>query len=209
MLKLFVLLSLTETPFKVHLEKLSLEQKSKDLQSYLVPLEIALKNSTVQSEQRCPRLLPNPGNSAIHDYAGWVSEFCQEAPEVERECPLSPDPCFLLALCFWVLTLLSLTAVVKQWCLTWTLCRALWGQLRELETSLDEVNEYVERLQRRKAFSHWLADTAAERIEEEVALHRHERPVQAVFSFLTACRISEACRLAQKSGEWRVIRILQ
>lgn len=174
--------SFTETPFKVHLEKLSLEQKSKDLQSYLIPLEIALKNSTVQSEQRCPRLLPNPGNSAIHDYAGWVSEFCQEAPEVEP--------------------------VVKQWCLTWTLCRALWGQLRELETSLDEVNEYVERLQRRKAFSHWLADTAAERIEEEVALHRHERPVQAVFSFLTACRISEACRLAQKSGDHRLAMLL-
>lgn len=173
--------SLTETPFKVHLEKLSLEQKSKDLQSYLIPLEIALKNSTVHSE-RCPRLLPNPGNAAIHDYAGWVSDFCQESPQVEP--------------------------VVKRWALTWTLCKALWGQLRELESSLDEANEYVERLQRRKAFSHWLADTAAERIEEEVALHRHERPVQAVFSFLTGCRISEACRLAQKSGDHRLAMLL-
>ncbi|XP_069825440.1 nuclear pore complex protein Nup98-Nup96 isoform X2 [Dendropsophus ebraccatus] len=172
--------SLTETPFKIYLEKLSLEQKSRDLQSYLMPLEIALKNSTVQAE-RCPHLVPNPGNSAIHDYAGWASEFCQES---------------------------SMEPVVKQWCLTWTLCKALWGQLRELESSLDEANEYVERLQRRKAFSHWLAETAAERIEEEVALHRHERPIEAVFSFLTGCRISEACRLAQKSSDHRLAMLL-
>ncbi|XP_040282604.1 nuclear pore complex protein Nup98-Nup96 isoform X1 [Bufo bufo] len=173
--------SLTETPFKVHLEKLSLEEKTTDLQSYLIPLEIALKNSTVQSE-RCPRLVPNPGNSAIHDYAGWVGEFCAEPAHVEP--------------------------VVKQWCLTWTLCKALWGRLRELETGLDDLNEYVERLHRRKAFSHWLAETAAERIEEEAALHLHERPVQAVFSFLTGCRISEACRLAQKSGDHRLAMLL-
>ncbi|KAG8544950.1 hypothetical protein GDO81_021581 [Engystomops pustulosus] len=173
--------SLTETPFKVHLEKLSLEQKSKDLQSYLMPLEIALKNSTVQIAH-CPRLMPNPGNSAIHDYAGWASDFCQESSQVE--------------------------SVVKQWCLTWTLCKALWGRLQELETGLDETNEYVERLQRRRAFSHWLAETAAEHIEEEVALHRHERPVEAVFSFLTGCRISEACRLAQKSGDHRLAMLL-
>ncbi|KAM3934269.1 nuclear pore complex protein Nup98-Nup96 [Leptodactylus fuscus] len=173
--------SLTETPFKVHLEKLSLEQKSKDLQSYLIPLEIALKNSTVQSE-RCPHLVPNPGNSAIHDYAGWASEFCQEPAQVEP--------------------------VVKQWCLTWMLCKALWGRLRELESGLDDGNEYVERLQRRKAFSHWLAETAAERIEEETTLHRHERPVEAVFSFLTGCRISEACLLAQKAGDHRLAMLL-
>ncbi|KAM4046585.1 LOW QUALITY PROTEIN: nuclear pore complex protein Nup98-Nup96 [Anomaloglossus baeobatrachus] len=171
--------SLAESPFKVHLEKLSLEQRGRDLQSYLIPLEIALKNSSVQSD-RCPRLVPNPGNAAIHDYAGWASEFCQESVE----------------------------PVVKQWCLTWTLCQALWGQLRELEARLDDDNKYVERLQRRKAFSHWLADTAAEHIEEEVALHRHERPIQAVFSFLTGCRISEACQLAQKSGDHRLAMLL-
>ncbi|XP_066444628.1 nuclear pore complex protein Nup98-Nup96 isoform X2 [Eleutherodactylus coqui] len=173
--------SFTETPFKVHLEKLSLERKSPDLQSYLIPLEIALKNSTVQSDH-CPRLVPNHGNAAIHDYAGWVNDFCQESAQVEP--------------------------VVKQWCLTWALCKALWGQLRELETSLGETNEYVERLQRRKAFSHWLAETAAERIEEEVALHCHERPIEAVFSFLTGCRISEACRLAQRSGDHRLAMLL-
>ncbi|XP_069615683.1 nuclear pore complex protein Nup98-Nup96 [Ranitomeya imitator] len=171
--------SLTETPFKVHMEALSLEQKSRDLQSYLIPLEIALRNSSVQKDG-CPRLVPNPGNAAIHDYAGWASKFCQECSE----------------------------PVVKQWSLTWALCQALWGQLRELEVRLDDANEYVEQLQRRKAFSHWLADTAAGRIEDEVALHLHERPIQAVFSFLTGCRISEACRLAQKCGDHRLAILL-
>lgn len=170
-----------ESPFKVHLEKLSLEEKGKDLQSYLIPLEIELKNSTIKPEP-CPLLIPNPGFAAIHDYAGWVSEECQEPSEME--------------------------AVVKQWCLTWTMCKALWGQLRELEASLDETNQYVERLQRRKAFSHWLAETAVDRIESEVVMHQKERPIEAVFSYLTGCRISEACRLAQRSGDHRLSMML-
>ncbi|KAM9319705.1 LOW QUALITY PROTEIN: nuclear pore complex protein Nup98-Nup96 [Gastrophryne carolinensis] len=173
--------ALVESPFKIHLEKLSLEEKGKDLQSYLIPLEIELKNSTVEAEA-CPRLVPNPGFAAIHDYAGWVGEAWQE--------------------------LSSLEPVIKQWRLTWTMCKALWGQLQDLEASLDETNEYVERLQRRKAFSHWLADTAAERIESEVVMYQKERAIEAVFSYLTGCRISEACRLAQKSGDHRLSMLL-
>ncbi|KAM4796247.1 LOW QUALITY PROTEIN: nuclear pore complex protein Nup98-Nup96-like [Rhinophrynus dorsalis] len=98
-------------------------------------------------------------------------------------------------------------AVVKQWCLTWTLCEALWGQLKDLEASLDEPNEYVVSLERRKAF-YWLAQTAEERIEEEVSVCRHERHIEAVFSYLTGGRISEACRLAQKSSDHRLAMLL-
>uniref|UniRef100_A0A6I8SCP2 Nuclear pore complex protein Nup98-Nup96 n=1 Tax=Xenopus tropicalis TaxID=8364 RepID=A0A6I8SCP2_XENTR len=174
--------SLTESPFKVHVEKLSLEQKTKDLQSYLLPLEIELKNSTVDKSGPCPHFRPNPGVTAIHDYAGWVRNFSSEAAEVE--------------------------AVVKQWGLTWTLCESLWGQLKELEASLDEPNEYVKNLERRKAFSHWLAQTAQERIEEEVSLYGPERHIEAVFSYLTGGRISDACRLAQKSGDHRLSLLL-
>nr|DBA32194.1 TPA: hypothetical protein GDO54_000004 [Pyxicephalus adspersus] len=173
--------SLADSPFKVHLEKLSLEEKGKDLQSYLIPLEIELKNSTIKSEP-CPLLVPNPGFAAIHDYAGWINEESREPSELET--------------------------VIKQWYLTWTMCKALWGQLRDLETSLDETNEYVERLERRKAFSHWLAETAAERIESEVVMHQKERSIEAVFSYLTGCRISEACRLAQRSGDHRLSMML-
>ncbi|KAM4697293.1 nuclear pore complex protein Nup98-Nup96 isoform 2-T2 [Discoglossus pictus] len=174
--------SLVQSPFKVHVEKLSLEQKTKDLQSYLMPLEIELKHSTVDKTVHCPLLVPNPGVSAIHDYAGWVSEACRESAELET--------------------------VVKQWCLTWTLCEALWGHLKELEASLGTISDYDVSLERRKAFSHWLARTAAERIEEEVSLCRHERHIEAVFSYLTGCRISEACQLAQKSGDHRLSMLL-
>ncbi|XP_053561637.1 LOW QUALITY PROTEIN: nuclear pore complex protein Nup98-Nup96 [Bombina bombina] len=174
--------SLTDSPFKVHIEKLSLEQKTKDLQSYLMPLEIELKHSTVDTTHSCPLLVPNPGVSAIHDYASWVSEACRDHDELEN--------------------------VVKQWCLTWTLCEALWGKLKELEAYLETPNDYVVSLERRKAFSHWLAQTASERIEEEVCVCRHERHIEAVFSYLTGCRISEACLLAQKSGDHRLSMLL-
>lgn len=90
---------------------------------------------------------------------------------------------------------------MKHWCLAWTLCEAIWGNLKELEASLEEPNEYTLALERRKAFSRWLSETAAARIEEEVSLSRHGNPVEAVFSCLTGKRIGEACRLAQQAGK--------
>lgn len=89
---------------------------------------------------------------------------------------------------------------MKHWSLTWTLCEALWGHLKELDSQLDEPSEYVQILERRRAFSRWLSHTAAPQIEEEVSLTRKDNPVEAVFSFLTGKRISEACSLAQQSG---------
>lgn len=90
---------------------------------------------------------------------------------------------------------------MKHWGLTWTLCEAIWGNLKELEASLEEPSEYILALERRKAFSRWLSETAAGRIEEEVSLSRHGNHVEAVFSCLTGKRIGEACRLAQQSGK--------
>lgn len=90
--------------------------------------------------------------------------------------------------------------VVKHWSLTWTLCEALWGHLKELDSQLDEPTEYIQILERRRAFSRWLSHTAAPQIEEEVSLTRKDNPVEAVFSYLTGKRISEACSLAQQSG---------
>lgn len=92
-------------------------------------------------------------------------------------------------------------AAVKDWCLVWTLCEALWGHLKELEARLDEPTEYVLALERRRAFSRWLSQTAAERIKNEVSLAQNDSPAQAVFSYLTGKQISEACRLAQHSGK--------
>ncbi|XP_052555225.1 nuclear pore complex protein Nup98-Nup96 isoform X2 [Tympanuchus pallidicinctus] len=175
---------LPESPFKVHLEKLNLEQRkmNRDKQLYLIPLEIKLKHSTVHMDEQCPLLAPNPGVSAIHDYADWVRTASEDPAVMET--------------------------VVKHWCLTWTLCEAIWGNLKELEASLEEPSEYVLALERRRAFSRWLSETAAARIDEEVALTQHHNRVEAVFSCLTGRRIGEACRLAQQAGNHRLALLL-
>uniref|UniRef100_A0A8C9EQM7 Nuclear pore complex protein Nup98-Nup96 n=1 Tax=Pavo cristatus TaxID=9049 RepID=A0A8C9EQM7_PAVCR len=175
---------LPESPFKVHVEKLNLEQRkmSRDKQLYLIPLEIKLKHSTVHMDEQCPLLAPNPGVSAIHDYADWVRTASEDPAVMET--------------------------VVKHWCLTWTLCEAIWGNLKELEASLEEPSEYVLALERRRAFSRWLSETAAARIDEEVALTQHHSHVEAVFSCLTGRRIGEACRLAQQAGNHRLALLL-
>uniref|UniRef100_G1NQU8 Nuclear pore complex protein Nup98-Nup96 n=1 Tax=Meleagris gallopavo TaxID=9103 RepID=G1NQU8_MELGA len=172
---------LPESPFKVHVEKLNLEQRkmNRDKQLYLIPLEIKLKHSTVHMDDQCPLLAPNPGVSAIHDYADWVRTASEDPAVMET--------------------------VVKHWCLTWTLCEAIWGNLKELEASLEEPSEYVLALERRRAFSRWLSETAAARIDEEVALTQHHSHVEAVFSCLTGRRIGEACRLAQQAGKMKRI----
>uniref|UniRef100_A0A8D2MNE3 Nuclear pore complex protein Nup98-Nup96 n=1 Tax=Zonotrichia albicollis TaxID=44394 RepID=A0A8D2MNE3_ZONAL len=72
--------SLTESPFKVHVEKLSLEQwrLDRDKELYLTPLEIKLKHTTVHMDEPCPLLAPNPGVSAIHDYADWARKASED-----------------------------------------------------------------------------------------------------------------------------------
>nr|XP_005886703.1 PREDICTED: nuclear pore complex protein Nup98-Nup96 isoform X2 [Bos mutus] len=175
--------SLTESPFKVHLEKLSLRQKKldKDLQLYQTSLELKLKHSTVHVDELCPLIVPNPGVAVIHDYADWIKEASRDLLEPQ---------------------------IVKHWSLTWTLCEALWGHLKELDSQLDEPSEYIQILERRRAFSRWLSSTASPQIEEEVSLTRKDNPMEAVFSYLTGKRISEACSLAQQSGDHRLALLL-
>uniref|UniRef100_A0A452TLN4 Nuclear pore complex protein Nup98-Nup96 n=1 Tax=Ursus maritimus TaxID=29073 RepID=A0A452TLN4_URSMA len=175
--------SLTESPFKVHLEKLSLRQKKpdEDLQLYQIPLELKLKHSTVHVDELCPLIVPNPGVAVIHDYANWVKKASGDFLEAQ---------------------------IVKHWSLTWTLCEALWGHLKEPDSQPDEPSEYIQILERRRTFSRWLSHTAAPQIEEEVSLTRKDRPVEAVFSYLTGKRISEACSLAQQSGDHRLALLL-
>ncbi|XP_027557642.1 nuclear pore complex protein Nup98-Nup96 isoform X3 [Neopelma chrysocephalum] len=176
--------SLTESPFKVHVEKLSLEQRKmdRDKELYLTPLEIKLKHSTVHMDEPCPLLAPNPGVSAIHEYADWARKASEDPAVAE--------------------------SVVQHWCLAWTLCEAVWGRLQELEARLEEPSEYELALERRRAFSRWLAQTAAARIDHELALARHGSHVEAVFSCLTGKRIGEACRLAQQAGDHRLALLL-
>ncbi|XP_058041234.1 nuclear pore complex protein Nup98-Nup96-like isoform X2 [Ahaetulla prasina] len=172
----------SESPFKVHLEKLTLDGKQTD-RVYLLPLEIKLKHSTVHLDDPCPFLAPNPGVATIHEYAAWASEVSEDAEEEEE-------------------------AVVRVWGLVWRLCEALWGRLKELEGRLEEPDEYGLLLERRRAFSHWLSRTAAERIQEEVSLRQNDSPAEAVFSYLTGKQIGNACRLAQQSGDLRLSLLL-
>nr|XP_045000918.1 nuclear pore complex protein Nup98-Nup96 isoform X2 [Jaculus jaculus] len=175
--------SLTESPFKVHLEKLNLRQRKldEDQKFYQTPLELKLKHSTVHVDELCPLIVPNPGVAVIHDYADWVKESSRDLLEAQ---------------------------IVKHWSLTWTLCEALWGHLKELDNQLEEPSEYIQILERRRAFSRWLSQTAAPQIEEEVSFARKDNPVEAVFSYLTGKRIREACSLAQQSGDHRLALLL-
>ncbi|XP_070799158.1 nuclear pore complex protein Nup98-Nup96 isoform X2 [Pituophis catenifer annectens] len=172
----------SESPFKVHLEKLTLDGKPTN-RVYLLPLEIKLKHSTIHLDDPCPFLAPNPGVATIHEYSAWASEASEDAEEEEE-------------------------AVLRAWGLVWRLCEALWGRLKELEGRLEEPGEYGLLLERRRAFSHWLSRTAAEQIQEEVSLRQNDNPAEAVFSYLTGKQIGNACRLAQQSGDLRLSLLL-
>lgn len=91
--------------------------------------------------------------------------------------------------------------MARAWALVWRLCEALWGRLQELEVRLEEPGDYELLLERRRAFSRWLSQAAAERIQEEVSLSQNDSPAEAVFSYLTGKQIGQACRLAQQSGK--------
>ncbi|XP_005380089.1 PREDICTED: nuclear pore complex protein Nup98-Nup96 isoform X2 [Chinchilla lanigera] len=174
--------SLTESPFKVHLEKLSLRQRKldEDLQLFQTPLELKLKHSTVNVDELCPFITPNMGVAVIHDYVHWVKEVSRDLVEDQ---------------------------IVKPWSLTWTLCEALWGHLKDLDSQPGEPSAYIQILERRRAFSHWLSSSATTLIEEEVSA-RKDNPIEAVFSYLTGNRISAACSLAQQSGDHRLALLL-
>ncbi|MFT7818437.1 nuclear pore complex protein Nup98-Nup96-like [Arapaima gigas] len=169
------------SPFKVHLEQvvdMGGWQSNDSLALFRRPLEIELKHSIITMDEGCPFVRPASGVDALHEYAEWIVE-------VNKESSVMDD-------------------VVKHWRLVWTLCAALWGRLGDTDSNMHPGTrldgDYSRQLERRRSFSAWLSDSAASRVEEEVARLQHQNHVEAVFSYLTGHRISEACRLAQKSG---------
>lgn len=56
-----------------------------DRHLYLVPLEIKLKHTTVHMDEPCPFLAPNPGVTAVHEYAAWAREMSGDPEESEGE----------------------------------------------------------------------------------------------------------------------------
>uniref|UniRef100_A0A3P8XIQ2 Nuclear pore complex protein Nup98-Nup96 n=1 Tax=Esox lucius TaxID=8010 RepID=A0A3P8XIQ2_ESOLU len=107
----------------------------------------------------------------------------------------------------WITNLNQEAAVLGHWAQVWTLCEALWGQLSSTENE-PGTSGYLEQLQRRRSFSAWLSHSASQRIEQEVGLNKGGGHVEAIFSYLTGHRISDACRLAQKSGDHRLALLL-
>ncbi|XP_074528013.1 nuclear pore complex protein Nup98-Nup96 isoform X2 [Halichoeres trimaculatus] len=186
---------LTESPYKVLLEQLEgLEppavKSSEEEESQAVlqrPLEICLKHSTVDitEDSPCPLVRPQLGVAALHEYAEWIGELNDQQGDTE---PL-----------------------YGYWSEVWTLCEALWGQLGPADEDQDmetPSEEYEQQLERRRSFSNWLARGASCRVEEEVAQAGKGRHTDAIFSYLTGYRISEACRLAQKEGDHRLSLLL-
>uniref|UniRef100_UPI0037E718FF nuclear pore complex protein Nup98-Nup96 isoform X2 n=1 Tax=Semicossyphus pulcher TaxID=241346 RepID=UPI0037E718FF len=188
---------LTESPYKVVLEqvvgleppavKSSEEEEEEESQAVLQrPLEICLKHSTVDTPDvsACPLIRPQPGVAALHEYAEWISELSDRQGDA--------DP------------------LLGYWSEVWTLCEALWGRLgpADQDPDVDTPSEYEQQLDRRRTFSAWLSRGASCRVEEEVALAGKGRHTDAIFSYLTGNRISEACRLAQKEGDHRLSLLL-
>uniref|UniRef100_A0A8C2XMT0 Nuclear pore complex protein Nup98-Nup96 n=1 Tax=Cyclopterus lumpus TaxID=8103 RepID=A0A8C2XMT0_CYCLU len=180
---------LIESPYKVVLEQLAgLDPPVKtgeEQQSQAVlqrPLEICLKHCTVDTSDAsaCPLVRPQPGVAALHEYAEWIVELSGER------------------------------ALLGYWSEVWTLCEALWGRMgpAHLEPDAEPPGAYEQQLERRRTFSAWLSRGAARRVEEEVALATKGRHADAVFSYLTGNRVSEACRLAQKEGDHRLSLLL-
>ncbi|XP_027129318.1 nuclear pore complex protein Nup98-Nup96 isoform X6 [Larimichthys crocea] len=187
---------LIESPYKVVLEQLvgletpstkSMEEEDEESQAVLQrPLEICLKHSTVNitDASTCPLVRPQPGVAALHEYAEWITEVNDKQGEA--------DP------------------VLGYWSEVWTLCEALWGRLgpSDQEPDMETPDEYKQQLERRRTFSAWLSRGATCRVEEEVALAGKGSHTEAIFSYLTGNRISEACRLAQKEGDHRLSLLL-
>lgn len=170
---------ITESPFKVRVEQVvGLEPKESEegLAVYHRPLDIELKHSTIRTEDPCPFIQPVSGVDALHEYAEWIVEVNKDIGAGD--------------------------AVLAHWRQVWTLCAALWGRLGDQETMQD--SDYQQQLERRRSFSHWLSESAAERIEEEVGLALQQSHAEAIFSYLTGHCISKACKLAQKSGDHRL-----
>ncbi|XP_044227526.1 nuclear pore complex protein Nup98-Nup96 isoform X2 [Thunnus albacares] len=193
---------LTESPYKVVLEQLEgleppggkiseeeEEEEEEDEESQVVlqrPLEICLKHSTVSTTDAsaCPLVQPEPGVAALHEYAEWIMELSDKQGDA--------DP------------------LLGYWAEVWTLCEALWGRLgpADQEPDMETPSEYQQQLERRRTFSAWLSRGATYRVEEEVAQAGKGRHTEAIFSYLTGNRISEACRLAQKEGDHRLSLLL-
>ncbi|XP_063041599.1 nuclear pore complex protein Nup98-Nup96 isoform X2 [Engraulis encrasicolus] len=176
-------------PFQVHVEEVvSLESSESEVNQllYLHPLDISLKHSTVTTDGPCPFIQPNAGVQALHEFAQWITGVIEDGDRND---------------------------VLSHWLQVWMLCKALWGRLSESGDDLHMeqgggAGSYKHQLERRQRFSEWLSSAAEIRISQEVGGAAQGSSTETIFSYLTGYKISQACKLAQQSGDHRLSLLL-
>ncbi|XP_066286606.1 nuclear pore complex protein Nup98-Nup96-like isoform X2 [Branchiostoma lanceolatum] len=187
----------TSSPFSVVMERVDVAphfvvQDKVTVANHVAHLEVELETSLCSTEDHpCPVFVPTPGVGALHQHAevaGRNKENCG-VRHPERE---SADHANLVL----------------------SLCVALWGDLPDQdredgENGLDRTS-YAYHMARREAVSHWLMNQAQDTIQQEVQDSKFKEGghTDAIFSLLSGRQISQACSLAQQSGDHRLALIL-
>ncbi|XP_048244213.1 nuclear pore complex protein Nup98-Nup96-like isoform X2 [Haliotis rufescens] len=143
-------------------------------------LDVQLENSQRDTDGGCPLFVPSPGVDSLHQYAQLGEKLLEENSG-------HPDE-----------------SSVDHIRMVWNLCVALWGNLPEFRYS--DTDEYAVSQARREAFSKWLSETAQPKIKEEVqeSKFKSQGHLIAILSYLSGRQITDACTLAQKSGDHRL-----
>ncbi|XP_059161222.1 nuclear pore complex protein Nup98-Nup96-like isoform X2 [Physella acuta] len=173
-----------------HIEKIKVvdyldERDAKTLVQQEELLKIQLEHSLTDTEDECPIFVPQPGVTALHKLADFVTAGLSD---------MSAHP----------------DAKVQQHIqMVLSLCVALWGELPDAQ-DLEKEDIYRERQLRREALSQWLSETGASKVATEMETHAigAEDCLQAIFSKLTVREISEACFLAQRNRDHRLALLL-
>ncbi|XP_052089696.1 nuclear pore complex protein Nup98-Nup96-like isoform X6 [Mytilus californianus] len=179
-----------QSEWKVHIEKLDIAGyvRAKDptvINNHVEMLSVQLENSESTLEGDCPIFVPSSGVEGLHQCAKQVKQDLQESDNHPEK------------------------ALLEQMDRVLDLCVALWGRLPDC-ISDEPVEGYDYQHSRREALSKWLMSTAVQRIQEDVqeAKYKGKDHLPAILAYLSGRKISEACLLAQKSGDHRLALLL-
>lgn len=85
--------------------------------------------------------------------------------------------------------------------IVWKLCMALWGDLLDHDSLVEEGDHYNV-MARREAIGEWLKNVVQKTVEQEIRTvdgdNSHE---QIILSLLSACKLEDACQVARKAGD--------
>ncbi|XP_032667417.1 nuclear pore complex protein Nup98-Nup96 isoform X2 [Odontomachus brunneus] len=85
--------------------------------------------------------------------------------------------------------------------IVWKLCVALWGDLFNQESVVEE-GDHHNVMARREAIGEWLKNVVQKTVEQEIRSvdgdNSHEK---IILSLLSACKLEDACQFARKAGD--------